>query len=75
MEFDLFLDGLASEVFYATPRQLLNKQTEYMDLDEWSSLTAFSLISYIEKTYRKRLLLPDLLAAQTLEDLYRIVKG
>ena len=44
-----------------------------MNLEEWSSLTAFSLITFIDDTFGRSLLLPELLQAQTIEDLYKIV--
>lgn len=75
MELTSFIDELVKNVFTSTPREVVKGDTEYMELDEWSSLTAFSLISFIENTYGKRLLLPELLQAQTLEELYNIING
>lgn len=75
MELSTFIDNLVKNVFTDTPREILNGNTEYMELEEWSSLTAFSLIAYIEKTFGKRLLLPELLKAQTIEDLFLIINS
>ena len=75
MELTAFIDELVKNVFTSTPREAVKGGTEYMELDEWSSLTAFSLISFIERTYGKKLLLPELLQAQTLEELYSIING
>ena len=75
MELIAFIDELIKNVFTSTPREEVKGDTEYMELDEWSSLTAFSLISFIEKTYGKKILLPELLQAQTLEELYNIING
>lgn len=75
MELSSFIDELVINVFPDTPRDVLTGDTEFMDLEEWSSLTAFSLITFIDCTYGKSLLLTELLQAQTIEDLYKIVNG
>lgn len=73
MELNTFVEGLLNNVFTDTPKENLSEQTEYMELEEWTSMTAFTLISYIERTYGKKILLPELLRAQTIEDLYKII--
>lgn len=75
MELTTFIDELVKNVFTSTPREDIKGETEYMELEEWSSLTAFSLISYLDSSYGKRLLLPELLQAQTIEELFKIVNG
>lgn len=73
MELSSFIDELVKNVFTDTPRNLITGDTEFMDLDSWSSLTAFSLITFIDNTYGKKLMLPELLQAQTIEDLYKVI--
>lgn len=73
MDLNSFIDGLSNNVFTDTPKENLSKLTEYMELEEWTSMTAFSLISYIDNTYGKKLMLPELLQAQTLEELFNII--
>ena len=73
MELNSFIEGLLNNVFTDTPKENLSEQTEYMELEEWTSMTAFTLISYIDRTYGKKLLLPELLQAQTLGDLYKVL--
>lgn len=75
MDIETFIDNLFKNVFTDTPRQLLSEQTEYMELDEWSSMIAFTLISYIEEAYGIKLLLPQLLQAQTIGELYQVVNS
>ena len=75
MELNSFIEGLLNNVFTDTPKENLSEQTEYMELEEWTSMTAFTLISYIERTYGKKLLLPELLQAQTLGDLYKVLNN
>lgn len=73
MEIKTFIDSLAENIFIDTPRQSLNEETEYMELEEWTSMAAFALISHIENTYGKKLMLPELLQAQTIGELYQLV--
>ena len=75
MDFNSFIAGLSENVFTDTPKETLSEQTEYMELEEWTSMTAFTLISYIEKTYGKKLLLPELLQAQTLGELCQVLNN
>ena len=75
MELNSFIEGLLNNVSTDTPKEKLSEQTEYMELEEWTSMTAFTLISYIERTYGKKLLLPELLQAQTLGDLYKVLNN
>ena len=69
-----FIENFAAQ-FDETGPEAFTADTKFKELDEWSSLTAFSLISFIENTYGKKLLLPELLQAQTLDELYKIING
>ncbi|MBR5653143.1 MAG: hypothetical protein IKX22_03590 [Prevotella sp.] len=73
LEMESFIKGLSDNVFTDTPKELLSSETVYMELEEWSSMTAFTMISYFSNEYGKKLLLPELLQAHTIEDLFKIV--
>ena len=73
MNLEQFIDNLSKDVFSDTPREQLEKQTEYMELEEWTSMTAFTLISYFDSEFGIKILLPELLQAQTINDLYNII--
>ena len=75
MKIESFIEDLLQNVFTDTPKESFGKDTEYMELDEWTSMTAFTLISYFEEKYGKKLMLPELLQASTIEDLYNLVNG
>ena len=75
MDIELFVEDLLQNVFTDTPKEIFGKDTEYMELEEWTSMTAFTLISYFEKKYGERLMLPELLQASTIEDLFNLVKS
>ena len=74
-EFESFIKGLSENVFVDTPKELLNEQTEYMELEEWTSMTAFTLISYIEESFGKKILLPELIQSQTIGELYKVANS
>lgn len=47
----------------------------YKDLEEWSSLTALSIISMVDDEYDVQLKGDDIRNSSTIEDLYNIVKS
>lgn len=73
-EIESFVKELSENVFVDTPKELLNEQTEYMELEEWTSMSAFTLISYIEESFGKKISLPELIQSQTIGDLYNVAK-
>lgn len=73
-EIESFVKELSENVFVDTPKELLNEQTEYMELEEWTSMSAFTLISYIEESFGKKISLPELIQSQTIGDLYKVAK-
>lgn len=73
MNVEQFIDNLAKNVFPDTSREQIEMQTEYMELEEWTSMTAFSLISYFESEFGKKVTLPELLQSQTINDLYNLI--
>lgn len=75
MKIESFIEGLLKNVFVGTPKELLNEQTEYMELEEWTSMTAFTLISYIEESFGKKILLPELIQSQTIGELYKVANS
>lgn len=75
LEIESFIEDLLQNVFTDTPKESFGKDTEYMELEEWTSITAFTLISYFEDKYGIRLKLPELVQADTVEDLYNLVNG
>lgn len=49
--------------------------TNFRDLDEWSSLSALSVIAMVDEEYEVTLKGDDLKNAKTVEDLYNTVKA
>lgn len=58
-----------------TDIEALNGETKFKELDEWSSLVALSLIAMIDENYDVTVGSEDIRNANTLTDLYEMVKS
>jgi acyl carrier protein len=72
MTLDEFIKAFAAE-FDDTPEEQFTPATNYRELDEWSSLTALSIISMIDDQMDIQITGADLRSCQTIEDLYNAV--
>lgn len=72
MELNEFVEKFA-EQFDDTDPSEIKAETEFRDLDEWSSLIGLSVISMIDDEFEVTLKGEDMRQAQTVEDLYNIV--
>jgi len=61
-----------SEQFDETPAEQFTPETVFKDLKEWSSLTALSVIAFIDEDMEKRITGADIRACSTIEDLYKL---
>ncbi len=73
MELKTFIQDFADQ-FDDTDAEVFNAQTEYQDLEEWSSLTVLSVIACVRTKYGKRITASDLRSCQTIETLFNFVK-
>lgn len=69
-----FIEHFA-EQFDDTAVDVFKPETEFKALDEWTSLTALSIISMIDEEYDVSIGGADIRNAKTIEDLYRIVES
>ena len=69
-----FLKNFASQ-FDETDASLFTPSTVFKDLDEWSSLIALSIIAMVDEEYGAALKGDDIRSANTIEDLFNIVKS
>ena len=69
-----FLKNFASQ-FDETDASLFTPSTVFKDLDEWSSLLALSIIAMVDEEYEVTLKGDDIRSANTIEDLYNIIKS
>lgn len=74
MELDLFIKNVADQFDDTDPREI-KADTEFHELDEYSSLIALSLIAMVDEEYDVQLKGDDMRSAKTVEDLYNIVRS
>ena len=73
MELDKFIENFA-EQFDDIDASALTPETEFKVLEEWSSLIALSVIAMVDEEYDVTLKGDDIRSANTIEDLFNIVK-
>jgi len=71
MELNEFVQKFASE-FDDTPAEQFSPSTVFKDLEEWSSLTALSIIAVVDEELDKRITGADIRNCSTIEDLYNL---
>lgn len=69
-----FIEKFA-EQFEETAPEEIQANTEFKNLDEWSSLTALSIIAMVDEEYDIALKGDDIKNAVTIEDLFNTVKA
>ncbi len=73
MELSKFVQQIA-EQFDEIEQSEMTPATEFKTLDEWSSLTALSIIAMVDENYNVILNAEDIRNANTIEDLFVTVK-
>lgn len=74
MELDTFVKNFG-EQFDDTELSEFKAETVYHDLEEWSSIQAISIMAMVDEEYDVKLKADDIRSAQTIEQLYEIVKA
>lgn len=74
MELNKFAENFASQLDDTDP-STITAATEFRKLDEWSSLTALSIIAMVDEEYEVQLKGDDIRTSQTIEDLFNIVNS
>ena len=74
MELNEFVEKFA-EQFDDTDPSEIKAETNFRDLEEWSSLIGLSVISMIDDEFEVTLKGEDMRKAQTVEELYHIVQS
>ena len=73
MEMDEFISNFAAQ-FNETDAQAIEAGTRFHEIAEWSSIIALSVIAMVDEEYQIKLRGEDLRAAETVEDIFCIVK-
>ena len=74
MELKEFIENFA-EQFDDTESSEIQADTEYRELDEWTSLTALSIIAMIDDEYDVQLKADEMRKTQTIQELFDLVKS
>lgn len=74
MEIKEFIEKFAEQFEDTDPSEII-ESTEFKNLDEWSSLTALSIIAMIDEEYDVTLKGEDVRNAKTVKDLFETVKS
>jgi len=74
MELQSFIKNFAAQ-FENTDASLFEANTMFHNLDEWSSLIALAIIAMVDEEYDVALKGDEMRNAQTIEDLFAIVKS
>ena len=74
MELSKFVENFAAQFDDSDPAEI-TATTNYRDLEEWSSLTALSIIAMVDEEYDVTLKGDDIKNANTVEDLFNTVKA
>jgi acyl carrier protein len=74
MELKEFIENFADQ-FDETDASEFTPETEFKQLDEWSSLTALSIIAMVDDEYDVTLKGEDIRTSNTIEDLFKLVES
>lgn len=74
MTLEDFIVNFASQLDDSNPAEI-KAETAFHELEEWSSLTALSIIAMVDEEYDVTLKGDDLNKSYTIEDLFNIVKS
>ncbi len=69
MEIKEFIEKLA-EAIEIEDVEALTPDTEFKELDEWSSLSVMLIIAFFDEEFEKQIEEKDIHTAQTINDLY-----
>ncbi len=72
MELTDFLNHFR-EQFEDTDQETIMAETSYKDLDEWSSILAFSIIAMVKVEYGKTVTGAEIRHCNTVEELFKLI--
>lgn len=74
MELNEFLKNFANQFDETDPSEI-KAETEYRDLDEWSSLIGLAILNMIAKKYDVKITPTEIKGTATVEDVYNLVQS
>ncbi len=72
MELQKFIENFADQ-FDDTDASEIQADTEYQELEEWSSLTAMSIIALAKTQYGKTITGREVRSCKTVEELFNLI--
>lgn len=74
MEIKEFIENFANQVD-DTDASVFTPETNFRELDEWSSLTALSILAMIDEEYDIQLKADEMRKTNTIQELFDLVKS
>jgi acyl carrier protein len=74
MELKDFIENFAKQFFYTSANDI-KADTNYKELEEWSSVTALSIMAMIDEKCNVLVERDDIRSANTVEELFRKVEA
>lgn len=74
MEIKDFIKNFADQ-FEETEQDVFSPETNYRDLDEWSSLVALSVLAMIDEEYDVQLKGEEMRSTNTIQELFDLVSS
>lgn len=74
MEIQKFIENFAAQ-FDETDTDVFASGTKFREIDEWSSLTALSIIAMVDEEYHVKLTGDDIRASKTIKDVYNHIQS
>ncbi|GHV32593.1 acyl carrier protein [Bacteroidia bacterium] len=74
MEINQFIKDIAAQ-FDDTDISVFAADTNFRELDEWSSLVALAVLNMLEKKYAVKLLPTEMRSANTIQELFDLVNS
>lgn len=73
MDINTFIKKFCDEL-EVEEAELINGETDFHEIDEWSSMSGMRVIAFIEMEYGVLLSAADIRSAATLSELFKIIK-
>lgn len=74
MEIKEFINNFADQ-FEDTDAAAFTPETKFRELDEWSSLTALSILAMVDEEYDVQLKADEMRKTNTIQELFDLVKS
>lgn len=74
MEISDFIENFAAQ-FEDTDAEAFTSETKFRELDEWSSLTALSILAMIDEEYDVQLKADEMRKTNTIQELFDLVNS